>query len=152
MFLCGPFFKVFIEFVTILLLFYDLVFLAPEACRILAPRPGVEPASSALEGKSLNHWRAREVPKLVNFYVAILILKMEEKKGIFSTNFALLLQEKAKTQLKHKNRFVQCMEMVLWLTEHIKRYFRSFMLEISRWTMLYCLVDQMKLTVIKSRC
>jgi hypothetical protein len=43
-------FKVFIEFVTILLLFYILVFWK-EACGILAPRSGILPALSALEGK-----------------------------------------------------------------------------------------------------
>ena len=46
------FFKVFIEFVTILLLFYVLVF-DREACGILAPRSGIEPAPPALEGKVL---------------------------------------------------------------------------------------------------
>ena len=35
---------VFIEFVTILLLFYILVFWPPVACGILAPQPGIEPA------------------------------------------------------------------------------------------------------------
>ena len=60
------FFKVFIEFVTMLLLFYGFLvffFFGHEACRILHPQPGIEPASLALEvkflttgppGKSLN--------------------------------------------------------------------------------------------------
>ena len=39
-------FKVFIEFVTTLLLF------GCEACGILAPRPGIEPAPPALEGEA----------------------------------------------------------------------------------------------------
>ena len=39
-------FKVFIEFVTILLLFYV-------ACEVLAARPGIEPAPPALEGEVL---------------------------------------------------------------------------------------------------
>ena len=43
-------FKVFIEFVTILLLFYVL---GHEACGILAPQPGIEPAPPAQEGKVL---------------------------------------------------------------------------------------------------
>ena len=51
MFLCGPFFKVFIEFVTILLLFYDLVFLAPRH------------VGSELPGQGLNlhplHWKEK---------------------------------------------------------------------------------------------
>ena len=41
-------FKVFIEFVTILLLFYVLVFLAHG---ILAPWPGIKPSPSAQEGE-----------------------------------------------------------------------------------------------------
>ena len=32
------------------------------ACRILVPRPGIEPVPPALEVWSLNHWTAREVP------------------------------------------------------------------------------------------
>ena len=43
-------FKVFIEFVTMLV--YVLVF-GHEACKILALRPGIEPLSPALEGKVL---------------------------------------------------------------------------------------------------
>ena len=43
-------FKVFIEFVTILLLFW---FFAREACGIPAPRPGTEPAPPTLEGEIL---------------------------------------------------------------------------------------------------
>ena len=47
-------FKVFTEFVTTktLLLFYVLVF-GHEACGILAPQPGTEPTTPALEGKVL---------------------------------------------------------------------------------------------------
>ena len=52
-FLCGPFFKVFIEFVTILLLFYVLGFFGPKPCGILAPGPGIEPALPALEPEVL---------------------------------------------------------------------------------------------------
>ena len=50
--------KVFIEFVTILLLFYVLIF-GQEACGILAPRPGIVPTAPGLEGKVFT---AREVP------------------------------------------------------------------------------------------
>ena len=52
MFLMWAIFKVFIEFVTILLLFYlwvcDL-----EACGILAPWPEIKPVTPALEGDVL---------------------------------------------------------------------------------------------------
>ena len=37
-------------------------FFGREAHGILAPRPGIEPAPSALEGEVFNHWTAREVP------------------------------------------------------------------------------------------
>ena len=37
------------------------MFFGCEACGILAPQPGIEPAPPALEG-GLNHWTAREVP------------------------------------------------------------------------------------------
>ena len=49
-------FLVFIEFVTILLLFYVFCccfFLGHKAPGILAPRPGIEPATSVLEGEVL---------------------------------------------------------------------------------------------------
>ena len=45
-------FKVFIKFVTILLLFYTLLF-GHEACGILPSQPGLEPAPLALEGEVL---------------------------------------------------------------------------------------------------
>ena len=47
-------FKAFIEFVTILLLFYVLFF-GPEAGGILVPQPGIQPEPFALEGKALTH-------------------------------------------------------------------------------------------------
>ena len=43
--------KVFIEFVTVLFLFYVLVFFGHEACGILAPWPGIEPVPPALESE-----------------------------------------------------------------------------------------------------
>ena len=48
-------FKVFIEFVTILSLFYVLgwVFFCPKACGILVPWPGIELLFPALGGKVL---------------------------------------------------------------------------------------------------
>ena len=51
---CGPFFKAFIEFVTILPWFYVLVF-GPEACGISGTPPalGGEVLTPSLPGKSL---------------------------------------------------------------------------------------------------
>ena len=46
------FFKIFIEFVTVLLLSYALFF-GQEACSILTPQPGMEPAPPALEDEFL---------------------------------------------------------------------------------------------------
>ena len=45
-------FKVFSEFVAVLFLFYVLVF-GHQACRILAPRPGIKPGPPTLEGQVL---------------------------------------------------------------------------------------------------
>ena len=56
-------FKVFIEFVTVLLLFYVLLF-GCQACGILALQPGIKPASPAMEGEALTHWTARAVPSV----------------------------------------------------------------------------------------
>ena len=41
--------------------FFFFFWLCCVACRILAPRPGLEPTPPALEARSLNHWTAREV-------------------------------------------------------------------------------------------
>ena len=43
--------KVFIESVTILLLFFMFWFFDHEACGVLAPPPGIEPALPPLEGE-----------------------------------------------------------------------------------------------------
>ena len=50
-------FTVFIEFITILLLFHGLGFL-PGGRWILAPWPGVEPTPPALEGEVFTTWSA----------------------------------------------------------------------------------------------
>ena len=44
-------FKVFIEFVTLLLLLYVLVFWPQDMCGILASQPETDPTPPALEGK-----------------------------------------------------------------------------------------------------
>ena len=46
-------FKAFIEFVTILLLFYGLFFFGHKAYGIPASQPGIEPTPRALEGEVL---------------------------------------------------------------------------------------------------
>ena len=47
-------FKVFLEFVTVLLLFYVVIFWGDVRCvGVLAPRPRIEPATPALEGEVL---------------------------------------------------------------------------------------------------
>ena len=56
-------FKVFIEFVTILLLFYVLFFFGFEACGILAPPPGIKLRHLALEGEVLTTGPLRKSPK-----------------------------------------------------------------------------------------
>ena len=58
---------VFIEFVTILLLFCALVFW-PEACGILAPWPGIEPTPPALEGKVLTTGPPGKPPRIHSLF------------------------------------------------------------------------------------
>ena len=52
-------------FLSVLFLKLQLHFfwLCSTACGILAPGPGAEPAPSAVEAQSLNHWATREIPK-----------------------------------------------------------------------------------------
>ena len=42
--------------------------LSHTACGILVPRPRIEPLSPALEVWGLNHWTAREVPRIREFF------------------------------------------------------------------------------------
>ena len=55
--------------VFIFILFYYYHFGGPHhaACRILVPRPGIEPMPPAVEAGSLSHWTAREVPQMLIF-------------------------------------------------------------------------------------
>ena len=64
--------KVFLEFVTILLLFYVFGVLAlNESCGILAPWPGIESALLALEGEVLTNG----LPGKSTLYIYILGIK-----------------------------------------------------------------------------
>ena len=54
----------------------------------------------------------KDLVKLVNFYIAIFILKMEEKKQHFWP-IMLYYFQKGKNTTEMKKRFVQCMEKVL---------------------------------------
>ena len=56
----GIILKVFIEFVTVLLLFYVL-FLCFRPWGMWDPWPGIKPIPPTLEDKSFNHWTIREV-------------------------------------------------------------------------------------------
>ena len=55
-------FKIFIEFATTLLLFYVFWFFGPKACDILAPRPGIEPSPSVLEGEIITTGSPEKYP------------------------------------------------------------------------------------------
>ena len=57
-------FKIFIEFVTVLLLFLCFGFLATRHVRFLAPWPGIEPTPPALEGKVLTTGPSWKIPSL----------------------------------------------------------------------------------------
>ena len=70
-FLMWTTFKVFIEFVTILLLFYVLdffFFFGRKACRILVPGPGIQPAPPALEGGVLTTGPPGKSPLFHSYY------------------------------------------------------------------------------------
>ena len=74
----------------------------------------------------------------MNFCVAILVLKMEENTQHFQYIMLYYFKKGKNTTETHTHkRFVQCMEKVLWLIEHVKSGLQSFVLEISCWTMLH---------------
>ena len=68
-FLMWTIFKVFIEFVTILLLFM-FWFFGHKACGILAPWRGIDPASPTLEGKVITTGQPRESLIIVVFCIS----------------------------------------------------------------------------------
>ena len=58
-------FKVFIKFLLLLVphcFSFTFQVFDCEACGVLAPQPGIEPAPLSLRGRSLSHWTTREVP------------------------------------------------------------------------------------------
>ena len=87
-------------------------------------------------------------PTMLNFCVAILILKMKEKKKHFQHTMLYYFKKGKNTTKMQKKRFVQCMEKVLWVVKHVKSGFQSFMLEITCWMMLYGWVDQLKVVLM----
>ena len=62
-------FKVFIKFVTILLLFNFGIF-GPEACGDLTSPTSDQQCTPCIGRQSLNHWITREVPSLVHFLLS----------------------------------------------------------------------------------
>ena len=81
-------FKVFIEFVTKLILFSDCSFFSFSrcvACGILGPQPGIKPAPFALEGAVLPT-SAREVP-------AVMVVMLVESCEHWARNTEPLLME-----------------------------------------------------------
>ena len=62
-------FKVFIEFISVLLLLFMFWFFGPKAsCGVLAPQPGIEPEPPALEGEVLTTGPPEKSPTLGSFY------------------------------------------------------------------------------------
>ena len=59
--ICGPFLKVFIEFVTVLLLFYVLGVWSQGMWGLSSPTRD-QAHTSCIGRQSLNHWTARDVP------------------------------------------------------------------------------------------
>ena len=87
--------------------------------------------------------------KLVNFCVAILILKMEREKQHFKY-LCYIISRKVQTywNVKKKKWFVQCMEKVLWLIERDKNGLWYFVLQIFHWKVLHGWVGQLKLLLL----
>ena len=73
----------------------------------------------------------------MNFCVAILILKMEEKSNIFSI-LCFVISRKVKMQLKRTKRFGQCMEKVVWF---VKFCAGDFSLDDAPWSSRQVEVD-----------
>ena len=67
----SSFLKVFIEFVTILLLFYVLVFWPRGMCGLSFPT-GDQTRTRCAGRWSLNHWTTREVPLLLTLYLCFM--------------------------------------------------------------------------------
>jgi len=67
-FLCGPFFKVVIESVTILLLFHILLFWPPGKWD-LGSQQGTEPAPPALDGEVLTPGPPGKAPSRCSFFL-----------------------------------------------------------------------------------
>ena len=61
------------------------------ACRILVPRPGIEPVSPAMEAQSPNHWTSREFPDL-SLLVSSKLDFLSQRASI--SPFVLLLTKK----------------------------------------------------------
>ena len=72
-----------------------------------------------------------------------------KKKCFWHIMLYYFKKDKNTTEM-HKKRFVQCTEKVLWLIEHVRSGIQSFMLEISRWTIFHCQIDQLKLIAVNS--
>ena len=76
---------------------------------------------------------------------------MEGKSNIFGI-LCFIVSRKVNMQLKCKKKKKHCAVYGQnAMIEHIKSGLQSFMLKISCWTMLHYLVEQLKLTTIKSR-
>ena len=76
------FLKVFIEFVTVLLLFYVLV-LGPPGIMVLAPQPGMESTPPALEGKILTPGPPGK-SQVQNFLIKKQMIQQAENKDILN--------------------------------------------------------------------
>ena len=52
--------------ILIFIQFNKISFFGCPACRIIVPRPGIEPTPPEVEAWSLNHWTDREVPTILS--------------------------------------------------------------------------------------
>ena len=90
----------------------------------------------------------KNISKLVNLGVAILILKMEENMQHF---WHIMLYYFKKGNNATETQEVRCVEKVLCLIERVESGWRGFLLRSLWMTMLHGQADHLKLIVSKSR-
>ena len=86
----------------------------------------------------------------MNFCVAVLILKMEENKQHLQ-HIMLYYFKKGKNTIEMQKKNTCAVYSEGAVTDHVKSGVQSFVLEISRWSMLHSWGNQLTLMVIKYR-
>ena len=83
--------------------------------------------------------------KLFDLYAIIVILKMGEDKQHFQRTMLYYFKKGKQATETHTVIFLQCMEQVLWLMEHVKRGLQEFRASAFLLNELHDQADQLKL-------